>query len=151
MSGEALERLFRLVDRRTQLRRVIDLSRLGTFQGARGIAAMLRGGVLQVHSAQTRTRAVPRVPLSVGVSLASVIGVGALGLTVQLWVGPLEPRQFRIPATVLSAASEASERERIEVLLEVYRWSRGQYPDYLLELQAFNELLQAVSGSAASG
>jgi hypothetical protein len=47
--GADLEKLFTFANGRIAARRVIDLSRLGTFQGARGLLALMRGGVLRAE------------------------------------------------------------------------------------------------------
>jgi hypothetical protein len=133
---EALERLFGLVDRRSTVRRIIDLSRLGTFQGARGLAAMLQGGVLQLEKPRlARARPVHRISLGAAVSVLAVAGVGTASLAVHSIVPPSEPASYPIPATALVEAREAAYQERIAVLLEVFRWARGAYPENLDELR----------------
>jgi hypothetical protein len=136
LGSDALERLFRGVDRRASVRRIIDLSRLGTFQGARGLVAMLRGGVLQMQLARTRAEPVRRpAALDVGASLVAVAGIGAVALAAHAWVSPPQATTFPVPATALADARAGSDHERIAVLLEVYRWSHGGYPQSLAELR----------------
>jgi hypothetical protein len=136
LTGEVLERLFRLVDRRSTVRRIIDLSRLGTFQGARGLTAMLQGGVLQLERPRlTRVPTVRRPSASASLGLGAVVGVGLASLSLHA-VGPeLRPSYFPVPATALVAARDAAQQERIAALLEAYRWAKGGYPDTLDQLR----------------
>jgi hypothetical protein len=144
LGGEALERLFRLVDRRSTLRRVIDLSRLGTFSGARGIVAMLQAGAVKVERAR-KLRAQPtrRRPGAATLGLLAVGGVGLLAGAIQTLTPAIERQSYPVPAATLANSREAALRERIAVLLEVHRWAHGSYPEHLEELSSYSWSLLA--------
>jgi hypothetical protein len=136
LSGDALDSLFRLVDRRSTVRRIIDLSRLGTFQGARGLAAMLQGEVLQLERPRLpRVAPVHRISFTAVLGGVAVAGVGAVSLGLHSIAPQHQPASYPIPALALVEAREAAHRERIAVLLEVFRWARGAYPENLDELR----------------
>jgi hypothetical protein len=137
LSGESLERLFRLVDRRSTLRRIIDLSRLGTFQGARGLAAMLNSAVLQVERSRKAARPAPpprAAALGPAVGLGAVAGAGLFCLALVALLPGSGLQTYAVPASGLLESRETARRERIETLLEVHRWARGAYPETLSEL-----------------
>ena len=59
-----LERVYNLVDGRASARRVIDLSRMGTFEGTRNLATLSERRVIQRVESTSRSLAMPRPSLS---------------------------------------------------------------------------------------
>jgi hypothetical protein len=136
MSGDELDRLYTRCDGRSSARRVIDLSRLGTFEGARGLMAMLREGVIEViHKAaprpRTKRRIAPAEAWSRGAWLLLVAGLVAGGLFV---VPQPSSQSFPLPQSSLAEARSAAATERLRTALEAYRWSSGNYPESLVIL-----------------
>lgn len=133
MSGENLDRLFTRCDGRLTARRVIDLSRLGTFQGARGILALLQEGDLHVaHRARKPQRArrtiVPVQSWGRGAWVLLFTGLLAGGLFL---VRAPAPRSHPLPRSVLAEARRDAATERLLQALEAYRWRTGNYPESL--------------------
>lgn len=135
-----LEQIFRLVDGRHSARRVIDLSRLGTFEGARALVALERAEFIRFEEAsrgsetETRTRERPRLG-------ALLPGLGMIGIAAALagvlWVSPSGPGPvLPIAADALRASELEAEGARIRNALEVERWVSGAYPSSLEELRA---------------
>ncbi|MBW2280289.1 MAG: DUF4388 domain-containing protein [Deltaproteobacteria bacterium] len=143
MDPEELERIYTLCDGRSSARRVVDLSRLGTFQGARGLVALLREGLLHVeHAAPARVAR----PLSAGrravfgesrqtvsMILLGVILLLAIGLC--LLPAP-EPRGFPLPSAGVFESRTQTELDRVRAALDAQRWASGTYPESLAELPA---------------
>ena len=136
MSGEEIDRLFTACDGRMNARRIIDLSRLGTFQGARGLVALLHDGLLRSH--QRRARARPARPVSVAAdgwqAWARVPWIlFATGLvSAALWVvPPPAPRSHPLPRVALAEARAGADLDRLRLALEAHRWRTGTYPESL--------------------
>lgn len=137
--SEATDRVFQLVDGRLPVRRIIDLSRLGTFEATRILAELRQAGLIAPVEGR-RARAIrpkARVALPVGAALrgiaASVVPMALLaGVT---WLA----MQGRPVAGALSgdpilqrpleAAVAQFERRRIENALEASRYLTGRWPE----------------------
>ena len=143
--GKDLEKLFTFANGRIAARRVIDLSRLGTFQGARGLLALIRGGVLRalqrdVVAEPDVERGVSRPPLAACVVLAAC-AVLALGLFL---ARPATRTVVSLGGDPLEELREEAATDRLRAALEVHRWARGGYPGSLADLSGENALLAAV-------
>jgi uncharacterized protein DUF4388 len=145
VSGGDLEKLFTLANGRLAARRVIDLSRLGTFQGARGIVGLIRNGALRPEQRESEAEAPverqgDRPPL-LAFALLAVSAVLALGLfTARPAAHPGRP----LPSDPVAELREGAATERIQAALEAHRWSAGEYPDSLDALRDSGALLAAV-------
>lgn len=138
-----IERVLGLVDGRLTVRRVIDLSRIGTFEATRVLAELRQAGLIEVGSEEVRRaprrRAEPVsiVPM-VRTALATAVPFAVLAL---LAVGALEAGSASrglpgtaIPDRVVGRVGAASERELVRQLLEVHFFEKGAYPERLEEL-----------------
>jgi hypothetical protein len=129
---EDLERLFRLSDGRLEAQRVIDLSRLGTFAGAKGLVGLRRAGMLR---AEARPRppaepaldpaAPPRARAAGAGIVALAVGGGVLALL--LWWQPA-PRDPAIPAADLAQGRAEARREERRLEAEAARWAAPASP-----------------------
>jgi hypothetical protein len=135
--AERLERMFNLADGRRSARRVIDLSGLGTFDGARVVVALFRADLIRLEAPRRAPLEKPTIRAIRQVSDTSpwVFAVG-LAVTAMLWLIPA-PRvdTLPVPADALSQSREARQATRIRAALEVERWVSGQYPDSLETIQ----------------
>jgi hypothetical protein len=134
--GEQLERLFLLVNGRLSARRAIDLSHLGTFQGARGLAALVERGLLDSVAPVERRPSRPREQTDrPGPALAPLWLALAAGSAAALLAAPA-PREasFPLAPAPLVEMRSSAEIERLRSALEAHRWAHGAYPDRLTEL-----------------
>jgi hypothetical protein len=141
------ERVFLLVDGRLSVRRVIDLSRLGTFEATRLLVELRRSGAIEavdpanvrrVRSA--RAGAAAAVP-HVGVGLASTFALALLAiLALQLRGGApvVAPAAgFPLPgsAAVLELATARFEKLALRNAAQAFRYAKGRWPESLEELE----------------
>ena len=140
VSGEPLERLFMMSDGRRPARRVIDLSRLGVFDGARGLVALTGEQLIRLDppsrakwaAGPTREPRVGSPTLPISLPGLVVLGIAAVvSALLWLWPAPRAAGTLPIPADVLAGARQAAEAERIRTALEVERWVSGEYPTSL--------------------
>jgi hypothetical protein len=143
-SGESLERLFMMADGRRSARRVIDLSRLGTFDGARGLVALSRSGLLRFEAPErSKWKRSPAPEQRVESPTLLVAGSGlvtlviAFAVSVLLWLTPAPHHTaLSLPVDVLASARVAADGERIRTALEAERWVLGNYPSSLEALNS---------------
>ena len=137
MDPEDLEGLFRLANGRAPARRVIDLSLLGTFAGAKGLIALRSAGLLRIVDAPRPEPAEPAEPAAGKRRLTQSAGVLGLAATLAaaLWtVPPAEVSSYPVPADALREARAAAAADRVRLELEASRWNEGKYPQTLYEL-----------------
>jgi hypothetical protein len=139
LAANDLDRVFRLVDGRLSARRIIDLARLGTFNGGRALVGMLKQGVVRVEklpdSAGTPLPSeAPSYQSALAYAVLAVLA-GLAALLLQL-PGPGPAADFPIDPQGLHDARGAASEERLRAALEVYRWASGGYPESLDALGA---------------
>ncbi len=137
------ERLFLLIDGRLPNRRIVDLSRLGTFEAASVLSGLLRLGALEVvEQAQLtrRRRPVPGALRAAGLSgLASALAVVpfvALVLVAWLAARPLVAPPAPLGGDPVAQADHAYEVVRARQLALAYRYAQGRWPAGLGDLEA---------------
>lgn len=140
-----VDRVLGLVDGRLSVRRVVDLSRIGTFEATRVLAELRQAGLIDVAGEavrrvpQRRAKPVSLLPIVRAVA-ASIVPFAALGLIAARLQGSAESGTDRvgtaIPDRSLARVGSASEVERIRQLLEVHAYLHGRYPERLDELSA---------------
>jgi hypothetical protein len=147
VSGADLEKLFTIANGRLAARRVIDLSRLGTFQGSRGLVALVRNGALRPEEqAESEPEDRPRVhskdrpPVA---ALALLAVSTALAAALFLAKPPQHPGR-PLPSDPVAELREGAATERLQAALEAHRWATGEYPDALDSLRDSGALLAAV-------
>ncbi len=136
------ERVLQLVDGRLSVRRVIDLSRVGTFEATRALAELRQAGVIDVETAAPRKARRPkrsgaRIPVlsllraALATALPFVL-LGALGFQVMQRTdstGGLPGAS--IPPRLSDQFGARHESELIRRQLEVHHFAHGQYPERL--------------------
>jgi len=141
------EKVFLLIDGRLTVRRIIDLSRLGTFEGSRLLSKLRESGVIEPIDAEilatTQKRHRPRefAPTRVGLDLAAALLPFAF-LFMMAWL-PLTRASGVASGGLLSLdpgpqrrAEIAFETRRLRNLAEAYRFATGDWPAELGELEA---------------
>jgi hypothetical protein len=141
---EDVERVFRLIDGRLPNRRVVDLSRLGSFDATRAISLLRAAGViapadpsrLRKQLRRPRPRVLPRadarrwvatlLPLAMLAAVVVSIGLGQR----------MEPRvgAFAIPPAELDLVREDYATMRVQHAVEEFRFASGRWPAHLREL-----------------
>jgi len=131
------ERVYLLVDGRLPVRRVVDLSRLGTFEATRILAGLVRAGVIarltpeQLERARRRRRIVPPPvsPLERALAQGLPFALAGLLLALALWnarpAAPAEPAPARAP---LAAAREAFALRQLRNALDAQHHRAGVWP-----------------------
>lgn len=151
------ERVFQLVDGRLSIRRVIELSRVGTFEGTRALAGLLDAGSIEIAESvpspiSTSERgAVAGLVSGVRSALAALLPLAALAGV--MWAGSqrlLAPAP--VPGTLiepraLERAAAAFETRRLRHALDAHRhlWS-----DWPRELAAVDRTGWSGSGALAA-
>ena len=160
--GQA-EAVFRLVDGRLSARRVMDLSRLGTFEAARILSSLRGGGVIEPLDPRRVPKRGPArtspsfstVPVRSWIAAALPFGLLLALATSTLLTGPLggsrgTATDFRINRSPFEAARVAFETDRVRRALETYRFITGAWPEELSEL-ADRGLLEPGALTPANG
>jgi hypothetical protein len=135
------QRLYELLDGRTSVRRVVDRSRLGSFEGARILSALRRVGAVEPVAAaelpravraEAGARAAPRAGLR---SVRAVLPFAALALVA--WLAQRAPAAAApgLAADPLAAASAAQTALRARNAIEAFRFAEGRWPRTLEELR----------------
>jgi hypothetical protein len=140
------ERLFLLIDGQMPVRRVIDLSRLGSFEGARWLTQFRRAGLIEpIDPAIVARRRRPALALAAGSSLLAgfiallpwaLLAAVLAGLLQQPGGQPLGQADLAGRAA-LHRAEVAFEARRLRHLADAYRYARGVWPEGLTDLRRF--------------
>jgi len=138
---EGLERVLLLVDGRLPVRRVIDLSRLGTFEATSHLARCVRDGLLAEVSAEELERArrrqrvaPPPSPLARTLVRALPFALAAVVTLATAWsaLSGSKPAPLRPP---LAAALQAWETRLLRNGLEARHLAHGAWPETLEALE----------------
>jgi len=141
------ERLFLQIDGRQPVRRVVDLSRLGTFEGARWLTRFRRAGLIERVDPQlvAKKRRRPTLELSHGPALSSLIAavlpwllLGAVLMSGAQRPAPRLASAERLAQQAFQHGAEASfEALRLRNLSDAYRYARGEWPGGMTDLRRF--------------
>jgi hypothetical protein len=144
-----VERVFSLVDGRLSARRIIDLSRLGTFDATRTLSALCSAGVLEASegagAARRKQIGLPSFQFSRGALWGWIGGLLPLSLLLLVAfasmnrVAPTASEGFAIRRDALGAARAAYAARRLRHALEDHRLATGRYPRELAELHSLPE------------
>jgi hypothetical protein len=156
---EATRRIQRLVDGRMSVRRIIDISLLGTFDATRALAELRRAGMIEPLGAEdTRRlkRRPPPAPLPRPRLRGPIPALVSLGLLVvvaaaahQQGLVPRAPHAATLEGEALAALREAYETRRVRHALDAFRFVEGRWPRDLGELEASGILAPALAADAA--
>ena len=134
---EAARTVFSLVDGRLPVRRVVDLSRLGTFDGTRILAELRGAGLVQAvraarslrkHALSIRTGA-PGFAGGLGSLAATAVCVAALlAVVVFALARTPEPGVAQIGGQSLERLRESFATRRVRNAVDAYRLAEGDWP-----------------------
>ncbi len=133
------ERVFMLVDGRISARRVVDLSRVGEFEGVYWFSRLRRGGVIEPLPREAKTaRSRPRISFAGAPSLASLRVAGPFALAALAVLALVFQRgEAYSPAPEVAALARAGDASLVRALarnaVEAYRFRHGQWPADLAE------------------
>jgi hypothetical protein len=141
------ERLFLLIDARQPVRRVVDLSRLGSFEGARWLTRFRRAGLIErvlpelVAKKQRRRHALELAqgPSVLGVLLALLPWFLLTAIVLQLAQQTPRSRGAETLAerALLHELDVSFETLRLRNLADAYRYARGAWPGGPTDLRRF--------------
>lgn len=140
------ERVLQLVDGRLPVRRIVDLSRFGTFEATRALAELRQNGVIDLveKPASSRRSAPapkrPRTPVlqllrvALGTALPFValvlIGAAAMERTAEVTGRP----GVRIPDPLVNQLGQRHQTRLLRSLVETHFYRTGDYPASLSEV-----------------
>ena len=141
-----LDRVLQLVDGRLSVRRIIDLSRMGSFEATRALAELRQASAIElIHSPKgtpgarrtgraSRVRLLPllRVAVATTIPFVTLALLGAAVLDRSEAGGGLVGT--KIPARSIEHFGARYESDLVRRALEVYFFEQGHYPDRLEEL-----------------
>lgn len=144
--AEGAEKIFQLIDGRLTVRRIIDLSRVGTFDATRILADLHSANMIQPVAAkvarQAEKAARPRTPVMARLKfgLAAILPLALLaglvwfgfegrGATVRLSGVP-------VPSSPLADIRQDFESRRLRYAIETHRMITGEWPEALGEVPA---------------
>lgn len=145
------QRLFDLVDGKTPVRRIVDQTRVGRFEGARILSALRRAGAIEPLAAAELPKASRSAAAAVsrrGALLRApwvALPFAALALVAWLAQRPAPPAEPGLRADPLVAARAAGRTLRLRHAAEAYRFAEGRWPADL------EELLGGWDGTAMAG
>jgi len=139
------ERIFQLVDGRLSVRRIVDLSRLGTFDATRILADLRRSGVIEPlvsrRSPARQNTAKRSIPLAqeLRVWLAAALPLAVLALAVWQLGERSDPAAafdgtFPIVHRPMLSARDDFEKRRLHHVLEAHRFLWGGWPEDLSQV-----------------
>jgi hypothetical protein len=151
------QRLFDLLDGRLPVRRVIDQSRLGSFEGARILTTLRRSGAIEPVAAgsipkaqRVEVRAVPVADTPIW-RRAPAASIPFAVLLVVAWLAHRAPPapEPGLLGDPLAGARAASAALRLRNAVEAYRFAEGEWPADLSDLRAADGA-PAMAGEGAS-
>jgi len=142
-----VERVLQLVDGRLSVRRIVDLSRIGTFEATRALAELRQAGVIDAVAVSrkktsrasfgARRRRRPILPM-LRTAFATVLPLAALGYFAMLALERATPTGglpgAALPARSIDHFGDRYEAELIRNQLETHFFETGRYPERLEEL-----------------
>jgi hypothetical protein len=159
-SGDA-GRVLALIDGRLSVRRVIDLARLGTFDGMRILSDLRQSGAIRAVSAEDAplprrgTRSAAAGWLALRRTAAALVPLAALAGVAWRTSAPPPPAPAidqRIERGTLADLREAYALRAVRNAIEAYRLARGSWPERLEDLSGVGllspETLATLGGRA---
>ncbi len=150
---DQVERVLKLIDGRLSVRRVIDLSRIGTFEATRVVAELRQAGLIEVGTQEVR-RAPRKLasPKSIVPSLRTAFASAVPFVVLACLAGVAIERSGAtgglpgapIPDRVMHRIGAESETELLRQLVELHFFETGAYPD---RLEAVSERASEVDRS----
>jgi hypothetical protein len=133
------EKIFLLIDGRSPVSRVIDLSRLGTFLATRVVVELMRAGWIEAVNDRRRgmrAAGAPRVPVrSLLANLLPLLLLAALALGLERPMSTPAASVVSLDRDFLLEAQHRFSAVRMRNLIEAYRLAEGHWPRQIQPLQ----------------
>jgi hypothetical protein len=137
-----------LIDGRQPVQRVVDLSRLGRFEGARLLTRFRRAGLIERLAVELVAKKQRRLPSLEFAKAPSVLGpllavlpwllLGAVVFAVlQQPAARIPPPESLTQQALLRAVDDSFETLRLRNLADAYRYARGGWPAGITDLRRF--------------
>ena len=140
------ERVLQLIDGRLSVRRVIDLSRLGTFEATRAMAELRQAGVIELIEVKqrsprrTRTARSPKILPLLRVALGSALPMIALGIMAISVVSESGETNAGLGSPIPERNTQQMGRrfttQLIRGIVEMRFFETGRYPESLKEIES---------------
>jgi hypothetical protein len=139
------ERILQLIDGRLSVRRIIDLSRIGTFEATRALAELRQAGVIdlvsqdpaRVADTPSSRRRPPLVQL-LRAAIATTVPIALLGVLGSVLLERVDATGglpgSAIPLSTLHQLGNRYETRLVRELLEAHYFETGGYPTSLVEI-----------------
>jgi hypothetical protein len=155
------ERVYQLVDGRISVRRIVDLSLLGSFDAVRLMADLRNAEVIEVLDEEAMQRLQAKAPVRrIDLGAGQLVGwitagvavalLGGLLLVSPLGAGGEPPRGFAIERSARERVHAAHEARRTRHAVEAWRFAEGRWPRGLQEV-AGSKLLRGDALATESG
>jgi hypothetical protein len=148
--AEQVDRVYQLIDGRLTARRVIDLSRLGTFEATRVLAELRKTGVIapveDKSPRRSQQRGRPRIALGVALRWTFAMALPLVLLSLLVGAGlqmrrlAAETSELQVVRTPFEDARVRFERLRLQNALEAQRFLTGEWPSDLSDASALAPL-----------
>ncbi len=139
--SDGAERIFQLVDGRLTVRRIIDLSRLGTFEATRILADLHSANMIRPVTGKAARRAAKpereRKPILERIQVAAAAVLPLVLLAGLVWVGfagrgaPTHLEGHPVPSSPLAQVRQDFELRRLRHAIETHRMVAGAWPERL--------------------
>ena len=145
------EQIFSLLDGRLPVRRVVDISQLGTFDATRALADLHRTGVTKRLAPESVRQLKRHLRSGMGLTgllrqaFATALPIGLLLLAVfmiyahEVVTPPAVEGVLPIKPVELASVRESYATRRVRNAVELFRLSEGRWPDRLGELEAWEQ------------
>lgn len=142
---DQVERVLKLIDGRLSVRRIVDLSRIGTFEATRVLAELRQAGLIEIATQEARRAprrsvspksAMPSLRAAVATAVPFVVLAGLTGVAMERSGAEGALPGSPIPDRVLHRIGAESEAELLRNLVELHFFETGAYPDRLEAVSA---------------
>jgi len=148
-------RLYELIDGTRHVRRVLDLARVTSFEGARILTGLRRAGAIEpgvpaaAAAAPAPRSAAARAPARALRAAAAAVPFAALALVAWLAQRPAAPPGARLVPDPLAAARAAAAATRVRNAAEAFHFLHGRWPRDAAELAGSGLGADAMAGAGA--
>jgi nucleotide-binding universal stress UspA family protein len=140
---DQVERVLKLVDGRLTVRRVIDLSRIGTFEATRVMVELRQAGLIEIAAEEARRAPRRRASPKSVVPVVRTFVASAVPFVLLFWLGSASLAKrgatgglpgSALPDRTVHRVGAQSESELVRQLVEIHFYETGAHPARLEEV-----------------